>query len=136
MSAYTKPLPVLTGENAPFWQAAHRHELHAQRCVDCGTLRFPASRFCPACYGGRSEWSRLTGRGVVETFCIFHKPYFESFKGEVPYNVVLIRLAEGLTLFSNVIGIADAELRIGLEVEAVFVDVTPDVSLVKFRPIN
>ena len=42
-----KPVPAVTPEMAPFWEAARRHQLVVQRGADCGALRFPA-REAPA----------------------------------------------------------------------------------------
>ena len=44
MSAYTKPVPAITPEMRPFFDAAKRHELVVQRCTHCGTHRFPGAR--------------------------------------------------------------------------------------------
>jgi len=134
VTAYRKPLPVADGRNHPFWEAARRGELRLQRCVSCHVFRLPASRHCPGCGGEGSEWARASGAGTVESFCVFHKAYFPGFEGAVPYNVAVVRLAEGARLFTNIIGVADDRLRIGMAVEACFEPVTPEVTLVKFKP--
>ena len=54
--------------------------------------------------------------------------------GKLPDNVVLVRLDCGAKLFSNLVGVANHEFRIGMPVEAHFEAVTPEVTLVKFRP--
>ena len=38
----TKPLPQVSPEMAPFFDAARRHVLAVQHCAGCGTMRFPA----------------------------------------------------------------------------------------------
>jgi uncharacterized OB-fold protein len=130
---YRKPLPRLDDGNRPFWEGARRGELCVQRCVDCGTLRFPAARHCARCLGDRSDWTRLSGRGTVESFCVFHQPYVAGFEAELPYNVVLVRLDEGPMLFSNLVDIANDQIRIGMAVTAWFEPVTAERGLVKFR---
>ena len=134
MTGYKKPLPQLDDANSPFWQAAKAHELKLQKCEDCGTLRFPASRHCASCGGQRGNWTAVSGRGIVESWCRFHQVYFEGFADEVPYTVIMVRLAEGLRFFSNLVDAPDEGIEIGLPVEAVFDDVTPEVTLVKFKP--
>jgi uncharacterized OB-fold protein len=134
MTPYEKPLPVMDDRNRPFWEAARQGELRLQRCARCGVFRFPASRHCPGCVGEDSEWVRVSGAGTVESFCLFHKAYFPGFESEVPYNVAVVRLAEGARLYTNVVGIPNDRLRIGLAVEACFEPVTPAVTLVKFKP--
>ena len=130
--AYAGPLPAPGGPNAPFWEAARRGELCIQRCLDCGAHRFPAGRWCPACRGERTEWARASGRGTVESFCVFHKPYFPGLG--VPYNVAVVTLEEGARLFTNVVGVPDRRIEVGMAVEAAFDAVTPEVTLVRFRP--
>ena len=134
MTPYGKPLPVTDERNRPFWEGARRGELCLQRCARCHAFRLPASRYCPGCGGDGSEWARVTGRGTLESFCHFHKAYFPGFEGEVPYNVAVVRLAEGARLFTNIVGVANDRLRIGMRVEACFDPVTPEVTLVKFKP--
>jgi uncharacterized OB-fold protein len=45
-----------------------------------------------------------------------------------------VQLEEGPKLITNIVGIRHDEVRIGLPVEVVFDDVTPEVTLIKFRP--
>jgi uncharacterized protein len=52
----------------------------------------------------------------------------------VPSTVIQVRLDCGVRLFSNPVGVEAAALRIGLPVEAVFEDITSDVTLLKFKP--
>jgi len=79
-----------------------------------------------------SEWHAVAGTGIIETWCVFHRAYFEDLP--VPYTVIQVRLDCGVRLFSNPIGIEPGALRIGLPVEAVFADVTPEVTLLQFKP--
>ena len=46
-----------------------------------------------------------------------------------------LALAEGVRLVSQVLDLAPEQLRVGLPVEVVFDDVTPEVTLPKFRPL-
>jgi hypothetical protein len=67
---------------------------------------------------------------------VFHKSYFVGFADEVPYAVAIVALDEGPRLWTQVIGIANADIRIGTQVEATFDDVTDEVTLIKFRPLE
>jgi uncharacterized OB-fold protein len=70
----------------------------------------------------------------VFSYVIFHRPYHPGFKGELPYNVSIVELDEGPRMITNVVGVAHDELRIGMQVEVIFDDVTEDVTLPKFQP--
>ena len=127
-----RPLPDLDGPDAPFWQALRRREVRVQRCRDCGAHRFPATRTCPHCRSERSEWTEVEPTGVIETWCVFHRAYFDGLP--VPYTVIQVRLDCGVRLFSNPVDVEASALRIGLPVEAAFDDITPEVTLLKFKP--
>jgi len=134
VSAYAKPLPQVTPEMKPFWDAARRHELVVQRCTGCGTHRFPARDICSRCLSRDAAWTPVSGRGSVFSWAIMHKVYHPGFAAEVPYAVVVIELDEGARLVSNLVDCAPADIRAGMPVEVVFDDVASDVSLPKFRP--
>jgi uncharacterized OB-fold protein len=126
-----KLLPPDDPANRPFWEGAKRGMLMLQRCLDCGRHRFPAARYCVECRGERSEWVETGGTGVIESWCSFHKAYWPAFARDVPYEVVQVRLDEGVRLFSNLIGTP----RLGLRVRAKFEPLTSEVTLVKFVPL-
>jgi hypothetical protein len=136
MSDVAKPLPVVSPEMAPFWEAARRHELVAQRCAGCGIWRFPARDICSRCLSREARWERVAGRGTVFSFAVMHQVYHPGFAAEVPYAVVVIELDEGARMLSNVVDCPLGEIAIGMPVEVVFEDVTPEVTLPKFRPVR
>ena len=131
MSDYAKPLPPDDPANRPFWEGAKRGVLMLQRCLDCNRHRFPAARYCTHCRVERSEWVATSGAGVVESYCTFHRAYWPAFAPDVPYDVVQVKLDEGVRLFSNLVG---GKVRTGMRVRARFDPVTPAVTLVKFVP--
>jgi uncharacterized OB-fold protein len=45
-----------------------------------------------------------------------------------------VELAEGVKMLSNLIDCKPEDARIGMPVEVVYEDVTPEVTLAKFRP--
>jgi uncharacterized OB-fold protein len=134
VSAYAKPLPEITREMRPFWEAARRHELVVQRCRGCGAHRFPARDICSRCLSRDAEWVRVSGRGTIFSHATMHQVYHPGFAAEVPYAVVVVEIEEGARLVSNLVGCPAGDVRPGMPVEVVFEDVTPEVTLPKFRP--
>ena len=132
--AYSKPVPMPTKEDRPFWEAARRHEFVLPRCRQCGHVWFPPYLNCQRCLSLDREWMRASGRGVVDAFTVFDKAYIPAFADDVPYNVALILLDEGPRMYSNIVGIANEDIDTGMRVEVVFDDVTDEISLPKFRP--
>ncbi len=135
-SEYRKPLPAITEENRGYWASAKAHRLAMQRCGSCGRFRFPITTFCPYCLGEQSEWTPVSGRATVYSFIIMHQVYDQRFKDDVPYNVTAVELEEGPRLYTNLVGIANDAIQVGMPVTVVYDDVTEDVTLVKFRPVS
>ena len=129
-----QPLPEISPEMAPFWEAARAHRLVVQRCAGCGTLRFPARDICSRCLSRNADWAPVSGRGTVFSFAVMHQVYHPGFADAVPYAVVVVELEEGVRMLSNMVDCPVHELAIGMPVEVVFDDVTPEVTLPKFRP--
>lgn len=132
---YRKPLPNLEDPlYAPFWDAAREHRLVMQRCTECGHVRWPANPACTECLATDYEWADLSGRGELFSWTTFHQRYHPEWANEAPYNVSMVKLAEGPVMLSNVTDVADADLAIGMALEVWFDDVTDEVSIPKFRP--
>ena len=131
---YDKPLPAVTDLNRPFWEGLGQGELRLQRCRGCGHHRYPIASVCPRCLNAESEWVRLSGRGKVFSYVIFHQVYHEAFRADAPYNVALIQLDEGPFMFSNVVEVPNAAIRCDMPVTVVFDPVTDTITLPRFRP--
>lgn len=133
---YNKPLPPISPDSQPYWDAAKEHRLTAQRCDDCGKLRFPPATSCWYCLSPNTTWIELSGRGTVWSYIIMHQPYYQGFIGELPYPICVVETEEGLRFISNLVNIANAEIEIGMPIEVVFDDVTDEVTLPKFQPAS
>ena len=138
MADYTKPLPVITQDSEPYWSAAKAHEFRMQRCTDCGKFRFPPTHACWYCLSTNTEWAELSGRGTVWSFTVMHQPYYKGFTDELPYAVLVVELEEGPRLMANLVDIDEERtgLTCDMPLEIVFDDVTPEVTLPRFRPIR
>lgn len=127
------PLPQPTPDNAPFYEAARRGELRLQRCTSCGRFRHYPRPVCPYCLSRDHAWERASGRGTVYTWTIVRGPTLPAFEHKLPYNVVDVLLEEGVHFVSEVLDCAPEEIRAGMPVEATFVPVSDEITLVKFR---
>lgn len=129
-----KPLPVSTEDSKPYWDGCKRHKLLIQRCQDCGHYRFPPSGLCPKCMSTNAEWARVSGKGKVYSWTIFHYLYHPAFAKDIPYNVAIIELEEGPRMHTNIVECRDEDIYIGMPVEVVFEDISEQIALPKFRP--
>jgi uncharacterized OB-fold protein len=127
------PLPQPSWDNAEFYEATLRGELRFQRCSDCGAFRHYPRPICPDCQSTKSTWALSKGRGVVYSWTIVHGPTLPVFQDQLPYNVVDVLMDEGVHFQSQVLDCAPQEIRAGMPVQAVFVPVSDDITLVKFR---
>ena len=62
-----------------------------------------------------------------------HQVMNPGFADQVPYNVSQIDLEEGVRMVSNVVGVANDALRIGMKLEVCFEDVGDNIRIPKFR---
>ncbi len=127
-----KPIPTITPEMKPFFDAAKRHELVVQRCSQCGTHRFPPREICSSCLSRQAAWVKVSGEGEIYSYNVMHQVYHPGFADSVPYAVVVVKLAEGAKMISNVVGLRPEQIHIGMRVRAVFEDVSAEVTLPKF----
>ncbi|MGH7906463.1 MAG: Zn-ribbon domain-containing OB-fold protein [Candidatus Binataceae bacterium] len=133
---YLKPLPVIDEENRPWWEALKRHELYLQRCRDCGAMRYYPRALCPECLSARTDWVKSPGRGKIYTFTVTYQNSAPGFRESLPYVLAYVELDEGLKMLSNIIDCRPEQVTIGMRVTAVFDDITPEITLVKFRPLT
>jgi uncharacterized OB-fold protein len=133
-SSYEKPIPIVDVRSKPWWEAVKRHELLIQSCEDCGHLTFPPAPSCPSCRRTALRWIPASGFGKIWSWTVFHKVYFPGFKSEIPYAVAIVELDEGPRMWTQIVGLANADYRIGLPVKAFFDAVTDDLTLLKFKP--
>jgi uncharacterized OB-fold protein len=117
----TSPYPVPNPDNAPFWDGCRRGELLLQRCAKCRAYRHHPRPMCPQCGSLEVEWTRASGRGVVHTFTIVHGPTLPAFQARLPYNVIAVRLDEGVYMVSNLLDCAPEDIRIGMPVELTWI---------------
>jgi uncharacterized OB-fold protein len=134
---YNKPLPrPLNPElTRPFWEAAKRHELVMPRCKTCDQLFFYPRSECPRCLGSDLEWVPVSGRGRLHSFTIINQPVNAAFRDDVPYVYAVVQLIEGPRMISNLVECDVESVSVDMPVEAVFDDVTPEWTLVKFKPV-
>lgn len=131
----TWPSPTLDVWNRPFWDATADHRLSVQRCTSCDTLRYPAGPSCPECLSSDTEWVELSGRGEVQSWVIFHQRYYSGLGEAIPYNVVLVRLEEGVRFISNLVGVSNDDIRIGMPVQVTFEDVDRGYAIPRFTAV-
>ncbi|MEK7353236.1 MAG: Zn-ribbon domain-containing OB-fold protein [Chloroflexota bacterium] len=129
-----KPLPFVYDENRPFWDGAKKHQLLIQKCKDCGKFQFYPRSMCMHCLSENIEWVKASGKGKVYSFTIAHRPGNPAFAADVPYNIAIIELEEGVRMPSKVVDCKNEDIKCDMPVEVVFRDETPELAIPYFRP--
>jgi len=132
---YRGALPKPTPETKPFWDGAKAHRLMLPWCKSCGQAHFFPRSCCPHCFEFDLEWREASGRGKLHTYVINHKAA-RGFEEKVPYVIAVVELEEGPRMMTNLVmdeTPTPERLRIDMPLEVTFDDVTPDVTLPKFR---
>ena len=130
----SKPVPIPDEISAPFFDGARAGKLMLQHCRACDGWSFPVRERCPHCFAAKLQWRQSSGRGTLYTFAIMYQVMNPGFASSAPYNVAQIDLEEGVRMVSNVDGIANDALRIGMKLEVFFDDVGDNFRIPKFRP--
>lgn len=131
--AIPKPIPEPDEASQPFFDGALQGRLMLMRCKRCGVARLPSRLHCDECLSDEFEWFEASGRGKVRTFGVMHQRYHPGFADEIPYNVAVVELEEGPRLPTNIVGVANEEIRVGMDV-VIDWERHEDAAMPKFRP--
>jgi uncharacterized OB-fold protein len=134
--ASAKPLPIITDENRRFWDACAEGRLVMQQCDACRHIRWPIQALCPVCLGDGFDWAELSGRGEVFASVIYRRAFNPAFAADVPYDLVLVQLAEGPRMYSNVVEGPLEDIRVGAPITVLFDEVAAGVSVPRFRLVT
>ena len=130
---FPRPIPEFDAQE--FWEGCNRGELLMQRCASCKTFRWLPQPMCPSCHSIEREWVRVSGKGTVYSYTIITHPVHPAARSRVPYNVAQVQLEEDpqLILITNLVGVPNEDIRIGMPVQVVFEEHSPGVMLPKFE---
>ncbi len=108
-----------------------------QRCPQCNKVYVPPRGCCPTCGVATEEEVELAHTGTVTTFCVVNLPFYQAIKP--PYVCASILLdGANIALFHLIQEIPSEEVRMGMRVEAVWVEpdeMGPTMESIKyFRP--
>lgn len=134
---YAKPLPTPSPETQFFWDKCRAHELWVPYCRACQRFYWFPRDFCPVCGSRDVEWRQASGRGTIYTYAIHYRAFHPGWNDDVPYVTALIDLEEGVRIFTQLVGIAPDPkvIRCEMPVEVLWDDVTPEVTLPKWKPV-
>ena len=127
-------LPRNDKYNEPSWAGLRAGKLHMPRCRACGSYQYPMGPCCSNCLGEEFDWTELSGRGTVYSYVIYHHAFNAAYKGKLPYNCAEVTLDEGVKVLTNIVGIANEEIRNDMRVVAQFDKIDDELTLLRFTP--
>ncbi len=129
----SRPVPRPTPETQHYWDGTKVGELRLQRCDDCEEVYFPPRPFCPKCSSKSVTVFAASGRGTLHSYIINARPHPAWAE---PYAIALVKLAEGPTLMSNVVGCPQTPeaLELDMPLQVTFEALTETITLPLFKP--
>lgn len=131
--AMKKPLPAPDADTAAYWQGLRDGKLLLQHCDDCGNVQYYQQGICRNCGGEHLVHRPASGRGTVHSFSVVHRAPGPAFKGEVPYAVLLVELAEGPRMISTYTGGTPEDVTFDMDVILVCEPVSDGIALPRFK---
>lgn len=129
------PRPQPDRDSEPFWQAIQAGELRLQKCGGCEVLRWPPRAICNRCFDFDASWQRVEPRGVVVSWVRTHQAFAEAYRDKVPYLVVQVALEEQRDIMLIGGWQGDRDPVAGEQVQACFVTVDADLTLLDWTPV-
>ncbi|KSV71981.1 hypothetical protein N182_29930 [Sinorhizobium sp. GL2] len=111
------PAPIVTPLTVPFWQAAEKGHLLIQRCEACDHFVFYPRPICPRCWGDRLVWREASGSGTLQSWSTVHRSGHPAWQPATPYTVGVVKLSEGPTMLSLILGSSPDALAFGAPVK-------------------
>jgi len=130
------PTPLIDEDTREFWDACREHRLVVQCCRECGHFRFAPAPLCYHCRSFAYDWVESEGIGEVYSWTVTYRPVHPATVDAVPYNTVVVRLFDcgGAMITSNLLDVDNDAIEAGMRVEVSWDDVSPELSLPRFRP--
>ena len=126
--------PAFTPETQFFWEGAAMSQLLLQRCDDCRKAYFPPRPFCPKTGSRDVEVFKASGKAVLWSYVINHRPRPDM--GTEPYAIAVVKLEEGPTMMTNIVNCSQTPeaLVLDMPLEVVFEKMSDTISLPFFQP--
>ncbi|VVM68206.1 hypothetical protein PS662_01662 [Pseudomonas fluorescens] len=118
-----KPMPVPTQISAPFWEGLKARRLLIQQCNPCEHWNFYPRRHCTACLEHDLAWREVDGSATLYSYTVTRIATLPDFIDEMPQKLAVVELAQGVRINTNLVGLEENEISIGMPLQAVFAEV-------------
>jgi uncharacterized protein len=111
---WSKGVPLMAGpyflglyqpspETKDYWDGVAQRELRLKWCDVCRRAHHPKRIVCTDCGNTNLGSKTASGRGTVYSFSEVHRAAIEAFAKATPYTVGVVKLEEGVHLFTRII---------------------------------
>jgi len=121
------PSPPENVEYEEFWTGANEGKLLLPRCKDTQQFFWYPRKVSPFTLSNNIEWMPASGRAVIYTFSIMRR-------ADPQYVVAYVRLAEGITIMTNIVECDPDTLKIGDPVTLVMYESQNGQKVPVFKP--
>ena len=118
-----KPMPIPTEISAPFWEGLKAERLLIQQCDHCNHWVFYPRRHCPSCLAHALTWREVNGAATLYSYTVTRIATLPDFADEMPQILAVIELEQGVRINSNLVGLDESEVKIGMPLQPVFAEV-------------
>jgi uncharacterized OB-fold protein len=129
------------GSAREFFAGAAQRRLMIRECGSCARVSWPLPKMgvalsrCPFCLSPELGWAAASGRGTIYSFALMHQLYDPALAAEIPYNLAVIELDEGIrTQHVRVVDCPNDDLRVGAPVQVTFRAERDGIQVPYFKP--
>lgn len=138
---FHRPLPTHESDRdwdlfVPYWEATKNGKLVVQECTVMKKKVWPPRFVSPHAPGAELKWVPIEPKGKIYTFNVVHRGFLPYFEEKVPYALVVVELDGGVRMLGNTAEMDPTDVKVGMEMEAVFEKVNDDITLVNWKPIE
>jgi uncharacterized OB-fold protein len=137
MSDYDKPLPHIESWGEKFWRiASEEHELSVASCDDCDETFMYPKKFCENCGSDAITMERRSGPFSLYSWSHIENVPHPDFEDVVPYTMGVIEIEDSVRILAQVETDDPYELECDIDVDVYFDEVTDDIAIPKFIPVE
>ena len=126
------PRPLSPESTRPFWEAASRSELVRPRGKNRVTICPSIPDRSARCLANHVEWMPVSGQDRLHAYMVVYQPANAACRDDTPYIYAVVQLDEWPRIVSNAVPCEIDDVRVDMPLEAIFDDLTPERTLVKF----
>lgn len=85
----------------PYWKALRAGDFALQRCRSCARRQHYPRVLCRFCGSTVLDWAGASRSGTVVAAVLTHRSSKRALRPQLPYSVVLVRMADGPVLLAT-----------------------------------